>query len=318
MAMPFCSGGSLSDILRSSRGYVTRSMMWGSTLPLHAVLSVAAGVLRGIAHIHGCGYAHNQISPEHILLEADRSFDRVRLTDLSRARPLGMLAPSSVHIYSGPETFERGAPVYSRVANDVHAFGMTILEMMTGMPPYWLADNAQRCHLQQRLQCSARLAAALFRAVLPDPAARTTVAELQLAVDNEQCTRPAPQLPTPELLAAPHPLRSVFPVTTVKAASTEKELGPLASADASAPLIQRKQAANPLRCCAALGRASRCVCRHPGPPPRLRLLMARRGCMHVSTARKHPPQHQSMSVGAVEPALRPRAAHAACRIWPRR
>lgn len=129
-------------------------MMWGSTLPLHAVLSVAAGVLRGIAHIHGCGYAHNQISPEHILLEGDRSFDRVRLTDLSRARPLGMLAPSSVHIYSGPETFERGAPVYSRVANDVHAFGMTILEMMTGMPPYWLADNAQRCHLQQRLQCS--------------------------------------------------------------------------------------------------------------------------------------------------------------------
>lgn len=126
-------------------------------LPWPARLKIAAGVARGLAHIHELGQrklAHGDIKPSNVLLDADLNpvisdFGLARLTAITTAATaaatttgfIGAAIPynrkpvheaSTANAYRAPEVRGRGGEATQR--GDVYSFGVVLLEMVTGKP----------------------------------------------------------------------------------------------------------------------------------------------------------------------------------------
>lgn len=111
-------------------------------LPRARVLAIAIAACDAAAHLHRHGYAHGDINPSNLVVDAA---DRVTLVDLGIACALGAAgAVRGTHAYMAPEQV-RGEP-WTR-ATDVFALGAVLWELVAGARlfhrgPPWLSMAA--------------------------------------------------------------------------------------------------------------------------------------------------------------------------------
>jgi serine/threonine-protein kinase len=173
-------------------------------LPPASVARMGAAIADALAHAHGRGVVHRDVSPGNLMLTAN---GEAKLLDLGIARATqgsaGGGASASVHgtpAYVAPEQ-ARGGPTDQRA--DVYALGVVLTELLTGDAPTasggWAAERARVV-----VAAGDPFAAILDRCRAFDPAERYPRAE-RLAADLRAL---GAALPTAAALPAPTPART--------------------------------------------------------------------------------------------------------------
>jgi serine/threonine-protein kinase len=156
----------------------------GRTVAPAAALAAALSLLRGLHVAHASGIYHGDLRPENALVDR---YGRVVLSDVGIAAALTSdirtsSAPDDPQswTYLAPEQLEGGA---IGAYTDVHATGLVLFELLTGVLPYEPVGDLGAV-ARQRASAGPRplatvapslpspVAAALDRAVATDPAAR--------------------------------------------------------------------------------------------------------------------------------------------------
>jgi TolB-like protein/tetratricopeptide (TPR) repeat protein len=131
----------LFDVGRSEQGpYLILELLRGRTLvqrldegrlPLLEALHIAVEVAKGVAHAHGNGVVHRDLTPGNVYLCDD---GRVKVLDLGMAYAFGRpCVEGGTPGYMAPEQ-RRGAPEDERT--DVFALGVILHRMLTGELPF--------------------------------------------------------------------------------------------------------------------------------------------------------------------------------------
>ena len=189
LVLEYLGGGSLRAMLDRGR-----------LLSPSQALLVGLETSRGLDYAHRRGVVHRDIKPANLLFGEDR---RLRIADFGLARAIAEAAwtePSGVLLgtarYASPEQ-AKGEPVEGK--SDVYSLALTLVESVTGEVPF--AGETTVATLMNRLDrlmpVSADLgplASVIERAGRPDPAERSTAAELGqgLIAAAEKLPRPAP------------------------------------------------------------------------------------------------------------------------------
>ena len=189
LVLEYLGGGSLRAMLDRGR-----------LLSPSQALLVGLETSRGLDYAHRRGFVHRDIKPANLLFGEDR---RLRIADFGLARAIAEAAwtePSGVLLgtarYASPEQ-AKGEPVDGKC--DVYSLALTLVESVTGEVPF--AGETTVATLMNRLDrlmpVSAELgplASVIERAGRPDPAERSTAAELGqgLIAAAEKLPRPAP------------------------------------------------------------------------------------------------------------------------------
>ncbi len=121
IAMEWVRGGSVKAELARETVTPARVDRWVKTL------------VDVLAYVHASGYVHRDIKPSNLLL---RETDRVVLTDFGLALPVGAAPPRRAGGGEGtlqymPKEQRHGAPAHP--AQDVHALGITLVEIFAGL-----------------------------------------------------------------------------------------------------------------------------------------------------------------------------------------
>ncbi len=172
----------------------------GRLLSPSQALLVGLEASRGLDYAHRRGFVHRDIKPANLLFGEDR---RLRIADFGLARAIADAAwtePSGVILgtarYASPEQ-ARAEPVDGK--SDVYSLALTLVESVTGEVPF--AGETTVATLMNRLDrlmpVSADLgplASVIERAGRPDPAERSSAAELGqgLIAAAEKLPRPVP------------------------------------------------------------------------------------------------------------------------------
>src|SRR5215217_1373878 len=126
LVLELLAGGSLADVL-ARRG----------RLQPGEVVTAIAPVAAALAHAHGEGVVHGDLSPGNIVFTAE---GRPVLTDLGVARVLGEAAAGEVTpAYVDPTVARGGAP---GPASDVFGVAAAAFHALTGIPPWNAAGPA--------------------------------------------------------------------------------------------------------------------------------------------------------------------------------
>jgi len=132
LAMELLHGPTLAERLRES-----------GRLPPDVVRQLAEPIAAGLAAAHEAGVAHLDLKPANIMLVSDSEGERPVVTDFGMARfatpaessesDSGSGAVAGTPAYMAPEQVrgETAGP-----AADIYAFGILLLEMLTGAPPF--------------------------------------------------------------------------------------------------------------------------------------------------------------------------------------
>ncbi|WP_405936484.1 protein kinase [Streptomyces sp. NBC_00726] len=136
----YVDGGSLAAWIRDGRLYAG-----GADEALARVLDIAVQMARGLDHAHRAGLVHQDVKPANVLL--DRA-GTAKITDFGLARSkhavptggrpvLGWEPEGSVLVPTGGMTLAYASPeqLSGRAVgrrSDVHSFGVSVLEMVTG------------------------------------------------------------------------------------------------------------------------------------------------------------------------------------------
>ncbi len=134
LVMPLMLGKSLADRLHEIRG----------PLSVSDALVVARDVLEALDHAHQQGVIHRDVKPSNILLDRE---GHAFLTDFGIALSLGRrrvtLTRTSLGTphYMSPEQIRSPKNVDHRT--DVYSFGCVLYEMLTGLPPFAEAADAE-------------------------------------------------------------------------------------------------------------------------------------------------------------------------------
>ncbi|KAF3780464.1 Cytokinesis protein [Nymphaea thermarum] len=136
--LEYVSGGSLSDFCRRS-----------GKLDELTVRPYARGILEGLSHVHRHGFVHCDIKPSNVLLDP---VSGVKIADFGLAKRVGERAPPQATIqgtpmYMSPEVAAGDQPV---PASDVWSLGCTVIELVTGKPP-WDVRGGGRSNVVQLL-----------------------------------------------------------------------------------------------------------------------------------------------------------------------
>lgn len=116
------------------------------------VVPALEGIAAALDHLHARGLVHLDLRPENVMVLPDR---HVKLIDFGLAQTGGAVpevAMSGPNLYLAPEQLT-GEPV--EVTTDVYALGCIVYEMLTGRPPFALANgdpggaSAIRARLEQ-------------------------------------------------------------------------------------------------------------------------------------------------------------------------
>lgn len=134
LVMEYLSGGTLRSRLVEASGHEPPI-----TLGAHDVRSLAEGLLRALAYLHGRGVVHGDITPRNILL---RPPSQPVLCDFGSARLPSAGASSNANaggtpLYCAPEQL-RGGPASPRT--DLFAVGAVLWEALAGRPLRERAD----------------------------------------------------------------------------------------------------------------------------------------------------------------------------------
>jgi serine/threonine protein kinase len=123
LTMEFATGGTLRDLIKKNQ----------PLRPLDERLADAAGVIAGLAAIHGAGIVHRDVKPDNLLRMED---GHLVLSDFGLATDLPDSTMVSVFVgtphYMAPEVRE-GDPATTR--SDVWSLGVVLHEIFTGRRP---------------------------------------------------------------------------------------------------------------------------------------------------------------------------------------
>ncbi len=192
------AGGSLRDLFDRSR-----------FLEPSQALMVGLEACRGLDFAHRKGLVHTQLTPAKLVFGDDR---RLRIVDFGLARLLGerdWVEPATVatHVarYASPEQ-ALGQPIDGK--SDVYSLALVMVEAVTGSVPFAARSTVATlsARVGRLMPVSADLgplAAVLEKAGRPEPADRSTAAELGrgLVRAAEKLPRPGP---LPLLVVSPH------------------------------------------------------------------------------------------------------------------
>ena len=183
IAMEYLEGRSLKDRIVSE-----------GPLPIPAAIEATRQILRALGFAHRGGVVHRDVKPHNVLLAADGSERRFKVTDfgISRTTASQMTEAGSIvgtAQYLSPEQ-ARGAPVDQR--SDIYSVGIVLYELLTGRLPFTGETPLEIAmkHLSEipkppsalRPEVSADLDMVVLRALAKDPAERFESAE---AMDQE-------------------------------------------------------------------------------------------------------------------------------------
>ena len=142
LAMELLDGKSLADVLEQD----------GQLAPGRA-LHILAGILRGLAHIHGAGLIHRDIKPENIfLIRQGDDLDFAKILDFGIAKAMvGVDLDDGVKLTQAGMAF--GTPIYmapeQALGNpmdgraDLYAASVMAYEMLAGAPPFYSDDKLE-------------------------------------------------------------------------------------------------------------------------------------------------------------------------------
>jgi serine/threonine protein kinase len=124
LVLQLAEGGSLTDVAAGFPG----------GMPLPKLARYAAGVARGLAHLHAHRLSHNDLKPDNVLLDGAGAplladFGTVRLVGAVRAGSIGELGTWR---YMAPENGIPGDPNRGKPPADVFSFGLMLFELATG------------------------------------------------------------------------------------------------------------------------------------------------------------------------------------------
>ncbi|KAJ7974430.1 Mitogen-activated protein kinase kinase [Quillaja saponaria] len=134
LLLEYASGGSLSDLIKKS---VNRG------LPESDVKRYTRSILRGLAHIHECGYVHCDLKPDNILLVPVSSKNSFKgFNYMAKIADFGLSKAVKQNKRGRWDIGLRGTPVYMAPEtvleniqgpqSDVWALGCVVFEMLTG------------------------------------------------------------------------------------------------------------------------------------------------------------------------------------------
>ena len=124
--MELIRGSNLSEVMRARNR---------RPLPLDEALTIAVGILDGLAHAHDHRVLHRDIKPANILIGTDGR--TVKLTDFGLAELLSstsLAGGGGTYPYMAPEDFDETAGSDRR--SDLWSVGVVVYEMVTGRRPF--------------------------------------------------------------------------------------------------------------------------------------------------------------------------------------
>eukprot|EP00727_Mastigamoeba_balamuthi_P000775 m51a1_g10695 putative protein serine threonine kinase (1037) ;mRNA; r:143450-147940 len=125
IVMEYIENGSLSGLIKSA-----------GVLPESLVRVYTQQLLKGLVYLHGQGVIHRDIKGANLLICTDGT---IKLTDFGVSIRCDLLDPTVDNIagtpnWMAPEIIEMRTPT---PACDIWSVGATIIELLTGNPPFW-------------------------------------------------------------------------------------------------------------------------------------------------------------------------------------
>jgi serine/threonine-protein kinase len=221
LVMEYISGTDLKKLIRQR-----------SRLPIDEALELMIQVCSGVGYAHRAGLIHCDLKPQNILVGID---GRAKITDFGISRALASIRPDE-HVdtvwgsplYLAPEQASGDPP---SPATDVYALGVTLFEMLAGIPPFDANDSQTLFELHQSQPppsvrdyeptISTTLEKVLFKVLSKEPSARYRTADQFGRVlinlrEHLPSIAPVPEPPPPSLpIRLPNILKTRAPRTSL-------------------------------------------------------------------------------------------------------
>ncbi|WP_328811148.1 serine/threonine-protein kinase [Rhodococcus sp. NBC_00294] len=209
-------------------GYSAARLVARGQIPLdvHRAARIVDGVARALDHAHGLGIVHRDVKPANILLASVADADtreQILLSDWGIARlttsPTPLVSDDGTVLtsigYAAPELL-RGGTLTART--DIYALGATLVELLTGRPPFPLATPFAVMDAQlrrtppsvssRRADLPTRLDAVVQRALAKEPPDRfASCHDLSVAVARALRDHTPPEPGRPPASPPPEPGR---------------------------------------------------------------------------------------------------------------
>ncbi|XP_057967766.1 mitogen-activated protein kinase kinase kinase 20-like [Malania oleifera] len=133
LLLEYAPGGTLGALIKKHTAVA-------ALIPESDVRAYTRALLRGLRHIHACGYVHCDLKPDNVLLFLPNSGSGIakfvpKIADFGLAKRTSKqdFRFRGTPLYMSPEAVVEGIQGPS---SDVWALGCVVLEMLTGRPPW--------------------------------------------------------------------------------------------------------------------------------------------------------------------------------------